>query len=110
MLKVVHNSLADLQKAIKGTVVMSETLEGVHTAFLSNTVNSLYKLFFHKKKKKSLQQFVRSKRFMLLFVPGTKTVVKIFVPFAEIIGQLDQGSGAENRLHHGVLVIFDEDN
>ncbi|CAB0001622.1 unnamed protein product, partial [Nesidiocoris tenuis] len=37
MLKVVHNSLADLQKAIKGTVVMSETLEGVHTAFLSNT-------------------------------------------------------------------------
>ena len=38
LLQVIHSSLADLQKAIKGLVVMSDALEGVYNAFLTNTV------------------------------------------------------------------------
>lgn len=44
LLKLIHNSLTNLQKAIKGFVVMSESLEQVFTAFLNNQV--FLKLFF----------------------------------------------------------------
>lgn len=39
LLKLIHNSMHNLQKAIKGLVVMSEELEEVFTAFINNTVN-----------------------------------------------------------------------
>lgn len=38
LLKIVHGSLSDLEKAIKGFVVMSEALEAVFEAFLNNQV------------------------------------------------------------------------
>ena len=38
LLRIVHGSLADLEKAIKGLVVMSEGLEAVFGAFLTNQV------------------------------------------------------------------------
>lgn len=38
LLKLIHVSLYNLQKAIKGFVVMSETLEEVFTAFMNNQV------------------------------------------------------------------------
>lgn len=38
LLKIVHSSLSDLDKAIKGFVVMSEALEAVFEAFLNNQV------------------------------------------------------------------------
>lgn len=39
MLKLVHGSMENLKKAIKGLVVMSEALEGVFKAFMNNMVN-----------------------------------------------------------------------
>lgn len=42
LLKVIRTSLVELQKAIKGLVVMSEELERVYTAFLNNQVPSLW--------------------------------------------------------------------
>lgn len=39
LLKLIHNSMLNLQKAIKGLVVMSEDLEEVFTSFLNNQVN-----------------------------------------------------------------------
>lgn len=38
LLKLVHSSLYNLQKAIKGFVVMSESLEEVFKAFMNNQV------------------------------------------------------------------------
>lgn len=38
LLKLVHSSLDNLQKAIKGFVVMSDSLEEVFTSFLNNQV------------------------------------------------------------------------
>lgn len=38
LLDVVHNSLNDICKAIKGLVVMSAELEGVYFSFMNNTV------------------------------------------------------------------------
>lgn len=42
LLKIVYNSLNDLEKAIKGLVVMSEALEAVFDAFLSNQVPEVW--------------------------------------------------------------------
>ncbi|XP_019622649.1 PREDICTED: dynein heavy chain 6, axonemal-like [Branchiostoma belcheri] len=42
LLKVIKNSLKQLQKAIKGLVVMSEQLEMVYVAFLNNQVPGLW--------------------------------------------------------------------
>jgi len=42
LLGVIRNSLTQLQKAIKGFVVMSEELELVYTAFINNTVPLLW--------------------------------------------------------------------
>ncbi|CRK89849.1 CLUMA_CG003435, isoform A [Clunio marinus] len=42
LLKNVHNSLNDVEKAIKGLAVMSESLEAVYDAFLINTVPTLW--------------------------------------------------------------------
>jgi len=39
LLDVVHHSLSELLKAIKGLVVMSAELEGVYISFMNNTVN-----------------------------------------------------------------------
>ena len=39
LLKVIKDSLRQIQKAIKGLVVMSEQLERVYTSFLNNQVN-----------------------------------------------------------------------
>lgn len=38
LLDVIHLSLNDLRKAIKGLVVMSAELEGVYISFINNTV------------------------------------------------------------------------
>ena len=38
LLNVIKNSLVQLQKAIKGLVVMSEELERVYAAFMNNQV------------------------------------------------------------------------
>lgn len=38
LLKVVHTSLADLKKAIKGFIVMSDALEAMYTSFLNQQV------------------------------------------------------------------------
>lgn len=38
LLKLIHNSMQDLKKAIKGLVVMSEALEDVFKAFINNQV------------------------------------------------------------------------
>lgn len=38
LLKLIHNSMKDLKKAIKGLVVMSEALEDVFKAFINNQV------------------------------------------------------------------------
>lgn len=41
LLDVIHHSLSDLRKAIKGFVVMSAELEGVYTSFMNNTVKMI---------------------------------------------------------------------
>jgi len=38
LLDIIHNSLNDLRKAIKGLVVMSAELEGVYISFMNNMV------------------------------------------------------------------------
>lgn len=38
LLDIIHNSLNDLRKAIKGLVVMSAELEGVYVSFMNNMV------------------------------------------------------------------------
>lgn len=43
LLKVIKTSLTQLQKAIKGLVVMSLELDMVYTSFLNNMVNIFYK-------------------------------------------------------------------
>ncbi|CAH8627144.1 unnamed protein product [Schistosoma bovis] len=42
LLKIIKNSLKQLQKAIKGFIVMSEDLEGVYTAFIQNSVPEIW--------------------------------------------------------------------
>nr|XP_024214753.1 dynein heavy chain 6, axonemal-like [Halyomorpha halys] len=42
MLRSMHSSINDLKKAIKGFVVMSDALEEVYTAFMSNMVPKLW--------------------------------------------------------------------
>lgn len=42
LLRIVHGSLNDLEKAIKGLVVMSESLEAVFEAFLNNRVPTVW--------------------------------------------------------------------
>lgn len=39
LLEVMHNSLNDLRKAIKGLIVMSAELDEVYLSFINNTVN-----------------------------------------------------------------------
>lgn len=46
LLEVIHGSLNDLCKAIKGLVVMSTELEGVYTSFMNNTVIHLFSIYF----------------------------------------------------------------
>jgi len=43
LLDIIHNSLNDLRKAVKGFVVMSAELEGVYISFMNNMV--VYKHF-----------------------------------------------------------------
>lgn len=38
LLDIIHNSLSDLRKAIKGLVVMSVELDGVYLSFINNMV------------------------------------------------------------------------
>lgn len=38
LLDIIHNSLSDLRKAIKGIVVMSAELDGVYLSFINNMV------------------------------------------------------------------------
>ncbi|CAB3255280.1 unnamed protein product [Arctia plantaginis] len=42
LLALIHSSLNDLQKAIKGLVVMSEAFEAVFTSFLNNKVPGMW--------------------------------------------------------------------
>ncbi|KAK9882719.1 hypothetical protein WA026_022770 [Henosepilachna vigintioctopunctata] len=42
LLKLIHRSMIDLKKAIKGLVVMSEELEEVYKAFINNQVPNLW--------------------------------------------------------------------
>lgn len=42
LLKLIHGSMNNLQKAIKGLVVMSEELEEVFKAFLNNQVPNMW--------------------------------------------------------------------
>lgn len=49
LLDVIHISLNDLRKAIKGLVVMSAELEGVYISFINNTVIK-HKINFTKNK------------------------------------------------------------
>lgn len=42
LLRVLHTSLTDLEKAIKGLIVMSEPLEAVYSAFLINQVPDIW--------------------------------------------------------------------
>ncbi len=42
LLKVVHGSLSDLEKGIKGLIVMSDTLEAIFDSFLMNQVPQLW--------------------------------------------------------------------
>ncbi|PZC80020.1 hypothetical protein B5X24_HaOG215489 [Helicoverpa armigera] len=51
LLGLIHNSLNELQKAIKGIVVMSEAFEEVFTAFINNRVPNMW----HKKGYNSLK-------------------------------------------------------
>lgn len=44
LLVVIHHSLNDLRKAIKGLVVMSAELDGVYLSFMNNTVKHYDKL------------------------------------------------------------------
>lgn len=41
LLKLIHTSMDQLKKAIKGLVVMSEALEDVYKAFMNNMVSKL---------------------------------------------------------------------
>jgi len=45
LLDIIHNSLNDLRKAIKGLVVMSAELEGVYVSLMNNMVIRTY-IFF----------------------------------------------------------------
>ncbi|XP_049884905.1 dynein axonemal heavy chain 6 [Pectinophora gossypiella] len=51
LLGIIHSSLNELQKAIKGIVVMSEAIEDVFTAFINNRVPAMW----HKKGYNSLK-------------------------------------------------------
>lgn len=42
LLKLIHSSMQDLKKAIKGLVVMSEALEDVFKAFINNQVRNSF--------------------------------------------------------------------
>lgn len=42
LLRVLHTTLTDLEKAIRGIIVMSEPLEEIYNSFLSNQVPSLW--------------------------------------------------------------------
>lgn len=42
LLKLIHNSMDNLKKAIKGLVVMSEALEEVYVAFTNNQVPKMW--------------------------------------------------------------------
>ncbi|XP_050519336.1 dynein axonemal heavy chain 6 [Diabrotica virgifera virgifera] len=42
LLKMIHESMEQLQKAIKGLVVMSDALEEIFTAFINNTVPGMW--------------------------------------------------------------------
>jgi dynein heavy chain, axonemal len=42
LLKTIHNSISDVEKAIKGLVVMSENLEAVFDAFIINKVPTIW--------------------------------------------------------------------
>lgn len=42
LLKLIHNSMKQLQKAIKGLVVMSDALEEIFTAFMNNQVPGMW--------------------------------------------------------------------
>lgn len=46
LLDVIHNSLSELRKAIKGLVVMSAELEGVYTSFMNNNVTYTYYIYY----------------------------------------------------------------
>jgi len=47
LLDIIHNSLNDLRKAIKGLVVMSADLEGVYLSFMNNMVIYKTYIFFN---------------------------------------------------------------
>ncbi|RZF48033.1 hypothetical protein LSTR_LSTR002099 [Laodelphax striatellus] len=42
LLKVIHKSLSEMKKAIKGLVVMNDALEGMHVSFLNNQVPDMW--------------------------------------------------------------------
>jgi dynein heavy chain len=60
LLDVLHNSLNDLRKAIKGLVVMSAELEGVYLSFMNNSVryyNTYVIIFFYYKYTKKIYSY-----------------------------------------------------
>lgn len=42
LLRIVHKSLSDLQKAIKGFIVMSDSLESIYNSFINNQIPRLW--------------------------------------------------------------------
>lgn len=75
LLDVIHNSLNDLRKAIKGLVAMSAELDGIYLSFMNNNVryyNAHKKIYFYCK-------YVK-------ICTGTKTVAQQSISFIEAFG------------------------
>ncbi|KOB72814.1 Dynein heavy chain 6, axonemal, partial [Operophtera brumata] len=87
LLSVIHSSLNELQKAIKGLVVMSEDFEAVFIAFLNNRVPQMW----HKKgynSLKSLGSWVHDLKWLLEGLPPSSWVSGLFFPQGLLTGSL----------------------
>lgn len=80
LLDVIHHSLNDLRKAIKGFVVMSAELEGVYTAFMNNTVILFYLIRF------TVGTYFVLTTYMKKNIIGTENVAQQSISFVEDIG------------------------
>lgn len=96
LLEVIHSSLNDLRKAIKGVVVMSAELEGVYTSFINNAVIYIVNFTIN-----SLIPIINK-----INILDTENMVKKSIPFVEDFGQLGERLETENRLYRRIQLNF----